>query len=137
MRLTLLTLLLLAFSAPAWAGDVTITVISPEAQGEIRFRLHNDAKGFAKGDNSFARMGMTAINGKASITLHNVPKGDYAVVAFQDVDGNQVLSRNLVGIPVEPYGFSNDASATLSQPSFAQAAFTVDDQPISLTIHLH
>lgn len=137
MRLTFLPLLLLGLSAPAWAGDVTITILSPEAHGEIRFRLHSDAKGYAKGENPFARMGMSPLNGKVSITLHDVPKGDYAVVAFQDVDGNQQLTRNLLGIPVEPYGFSNDASATLSQPSFAQAAFTVDDQPLALTIHLH
>jgi uncharacterized protein (DUF2141 family) len=46
----------------------------------------------------------------------------YAAVAFQDLNGNGKLDKNFLGIPKEPFGFSNHARASGGPPKFAAAS---------------
>lgn len=59
-----------------------------------------------------------------------------AVAVFLDANDDGMLNKNSLGIPVEPYGFSNDARRTFGPPRFADAAvaWPRDDEP--LTIYL-
>ena len=50
----------------------------------------------------------------------------YAVVIIQDLNGNRDLDTNFMGIPKEPYGFSNNPSTTFGPPSFEGAKFSVE-----------
>ena len=45
-------------------------------------------------------------------------------MCIRDSD-NSILDTNWMGIPKEPYGFSNDAMGTFGPPSFQQASFKV------------
>ena len=49
-----------------------------------------------------------------------------AVVAYHDKNANGKLDRNFLGIPSEPYGFSNNPSTLFGPPSFERASFEVD-----------
>lgn len=49
--------------------------------------------------------------------------GRYAVAAYQDLNGNGRLDKNLLGVPVEPYGFSGGGSYRWRPPGFTEAAF--------------
>ena len=53
----------------------------------------------------------------------DLPPGEYAIKAFQDLNGNGKLDTNWIGIPSEPYGFSNDVMGVMGPPSFSQAGF--------------
>lgn len=57
-----------------------------------------------------------------------VPDGTYAIKAFYDVDGDQKLGANFLGIPTEPYGFSNNARGTFAPPGFDKAVFDLSGQ---------
>jgi uncharacterized protein (DUF2141 family) len=59
------------------------------------------------------------------IDVRDLQEGSYAIKAFHDVNDSGEMDFNLIGIPKEPYGFSNDATATMSAPKFEQAAFVV------------
>ncbi|RLT09468.1 MAG: DUF2141 domain-containing protein [Planctomycetota bacterium] len=48
-----------------------------------------------------------------------------AIAIFQDIDGNGKLSKNAIGIPAEPYGFSNNARGLLGPPAFSQAVLII------------
>jgi uncharacterized protein (DUF2141 family) len=56
------------------------------------------------------------------VDLGDLPAGTYAIRVFQDVNKNEELDTNLVGIPSEPFGFSNNPRITFGPPSFSQAA---------------
>ena len=62
-----------------------------------------------------------------------VPPGAYAVAAFHDENGNGKLDRNLLGLPTEPYAFSNDAGRR-GAPTVADAAVQVG--PAATTVVL-
>jgi uncharacterized protein (DUF2141 family) len=62
------------------------------------------------------------------LTVHfrDLPPGKYAAVAFQDFNGNGKLDKNFLGIPKEPYGFSNGARGSTGPPTFTAASFALD-----------
>jgi len=75
----------------------------------------------------------TPVRGTTTVTLHNVPPGDYAVQATYDQNGNGKVDRGLFGIPKEGVGFSNDAPIRLGPPSWKDAVFNVSgDKSITL-----
>ena len=56
-------------------------------------------------------------------TYPNLPPGKYALSCFHDLNGNGKLDTNWMGIPNEPYGFSNNARPQFRAPKWAEAAF--------------
>lgn len=66
-----------------------------------------------------------------------MPAGKYAVKVFHDVNNNGELDVNLIGIPKEPYGFSNNARGRFGPPDFSAAAITVQpNDTLSVRIDL-
>lgn len=51
--------------------------------------------------------------------------GIYAFVVYIRVNLNNKLDKNFVGIPKEPYAFSNNAEGFLGSPSFENASFVI------------
>jgi uncharacterized protein (DUF2141 family) len=58
-------------------------------------------------------------NGVARGELKDVPPGKYAIACFHDANSDGKLNTNLMKVPVEDYGFSNDARGTFGPPSVA------------------
>lgn len=40
-------------------------------------------------------------------TVIEIPSGEYAFSIFQDLNNDEEINSNLIGIPKEPFGFSN------------------------------
>jgi len=57
-----------------------------------------------------------------------------SVIHDENRDGE--LATNLMGVPKEGYGFSNDAKASLGAPSFEAASFSYNGQSLKMTIAL-
>jgi uncharacterized protein (DUF2141 family) len=66
-----------------------------------------------------------AANGNKVIITFDLPKGDYAVAVYQDINSNKILDKNLFGIPKEPYGFSKNFKPRMSPPDFTDCSFTI------------
>jgi uncharacterized protein (DUF2141 family) len=79
-----------------------------------------------------------AKEGENVIAVHGVPKGTWAVLVYQDENGNGQLDRNFIGIPKENYGFSRDAAGKFGPPSFEDAAIQVGDEAtVMARVKLH
>ena len=61
-------------------------------------------------------------NAQTNIKL---PFGEYAITLFVDFNGNKKIDKNFLGIPKEPYGFSNNVIGNMSAPTFDQAKFLI------------
>ena len=75
--------------------------------------------------------------GEVTITIPNVPPGTYAAQAFHDENSNNRLDRNILGLPQEAMGFSNNAPMHLGPPSFDAASFPVNGEKTRTTFRLH
>jgi uncharacterized protein (DUF2141 family) len=74
---------------------------------------------------------------QARCDFEDIPQGTYALAVIHDENMNGKLDTNWLGVPTEGYGFSNDAKALLSAPSFSAASFPYDARNLDLTISLH
>ncbi len=56
----------------------------------------------------------------------NLPGPDaYAIAVYHDANNNKDFDRGALGMPVEGFGFSNDAATKFGVPSFDSARFLV------------
>src|SRR5215471_10578367 len=69
-----------------------------------------------------------------SSTINEVPYGDYGVAVFHDENSNGKMDRNVLGIPLEPYGFSNNVRVTFGPPKWEEAKFTVNGSTAEVSI---
>ena len=72
--------------------------------------------------------GRPSCDGRGStvtVEFATLPAGDYAIRFYHDVDGDGELDTNLMGIPSEPFGFSNNARGNFGPASWADSVFTV------------
>ena len=67
--------------------------------------------------------------------LRDVPPARYAVAVYQDMDGNGTMERSRLGIPLEPYAFSNDAGR-VRKPTFEAAEVSVGPAGRDFQLHL-
>ena len=127
----------LSAAAPAAAADLTIHVenVLP-AGGVLRLGLYDAALYPDDDSKPIASADVPAIAGETVITLHGIPPGVYAVQTFQDVNANNKMDTSWVGLPLEPFGFSEDAKPFLSKPSFDEVKFTLTAGENSQVIHL-
>src|SRR5688572_5806575 len=113
--------------------EVTVKNIK-EVKGTIRIALYNNEKDFLE---NFLQGKIVKVTGnEAKIIFENLKPGDYAISVFHDENENEKLDSGFMGIPNEPYGFSNDAMGTFGPPSFEKAKMNLtSDKASVITLH--
>lgn len=125
MKNTLLLIAFLVISSFAKAGTLSLTFVdTKQKRGTVYFAVYNKSSEFPKG-RIFAE-GSVASNGQNEIeTSIELPDGEYAISTFLDENRNKKLDQNLVGIPTERFGFSQNPKILTGPPSYAKCAFLV------------
>ena len=119
----------------ALAADLSLSVADgPAAEATLYVALYNDAASYADGK-AVASQTAPMQDGKARLVFAGLAPGRYALRAFADENGNGKLDTNLMGMPIERYGFSNDAKGNRAAPDFEAAAIAVDAD-LQTVIHL-
>lgn len=129
---------------PASAANATDLAVRIEnlgnSEGFVRVALHQRVDGVDFPDEAGEVAGTfrRTVAGSMRFVFTDLPPGEYAVAAFHDQDGDGELGTTVLGIPIEPYGFSNDARGFMGPASFASAAITVgaDSAPLSIAIQI-
>jgi uncharacterized protein (DUF2141 family) len=126
----LLATALIALPLCAQAADVTLEVEGLDTQrlqgATLMVAVFTDAAGWLRQPRVGQRfvLGPEAAGGRVSLVLQDVPEGPLALSVFQDANANGRLDMNALGIPTEPYGFSNDAAGSFGPPKYEQAVLT-------------
>ena len=113
---------------------VTVSDIKP-SKGSIFIALY-DVNNFLTTTYSLTKVVVAGKVTTQQITLPTVPTGTYAIAVYQDVNNNRQLDKNFVGLPVEPFGFSNNVRPVFSAPSFGEVKFRHSNQATALHISL-
>ena len=121
-------------SADGHSVTVSVDGIS-KTEGSIMAALF-DSSGTFLGKDAYAAMRVEVKGTAVSFTYKGLPSGEYAIALFQDIDGDGQLAKNMLGIPVEPYGFSNNAPVRFGPPKWDTAKFTVSVSTAPQTITL-
>ena len=119
----------------AHAADLHLSVSGgPPAPARLYVALYDEAGAYAASQ-SVASQIIPLRDGAAQAVFVGLPTGRYALKFFADENGNGKLDTNLLGLPVERHGFSNDARGSMGPPDFDAAAVTLDaDQRIAIQL---
>ena len=113
---------------------LTIEVASFEnTKGVLRVCVTDQKDDFLKSC-AFSKI-VTVENDTVSLKIENIEKGNYAVSVYHDENNSGILETGGVfGIPLEPYGFSNNPNMTFG-PSYKKSVFKMaSDKNISIKL---
>ena len=121
------TLMGLMTALPLYAADLTIAVTNiSEPIGELRWELFDNKASYDSGETPLLSARNRGDSDSVKITVHELPAGRYAVRLFHDTNNNGKMDTNIVGLPTEGYGFSNNAGR-FGPPSFDEAAIKLEN----------
>jgi uncharacterized protein (DUF2141 family) len=102
--------------------EITITNIQ-EQKGSIRLALFTNEKDFLK--TPVEKKEVKVSGNSLTVVFEKLKPGDYAVSVIHDENDNKELDKGFMGIPKEPYGFSNNARGQFGPPDFEKAKMSV------------
>lgn len=114
-----------AHAGPSDPGHGVLTVIVEgieSATGIVGVQVLAGEAQF-NGEGSAASALLPAREGTTSVTFGALPSGEYAVRVMHDVDSDGKLKTNMVGMPKEPWGISNNATGNFGPPKWEAARF--------------
>ena len=62
-----------------------------------------------------------------TIVIDDLPIGEYAFILYHDKNSDGKMNRKFIGIPKEPYAFSNNIRPKLSKPAFEECKFLLEN----------
>ena len=119
--------LIVAGSAAASAGPamLTLDVHGLKPRGQIMVVLYDSEQAWNAKKGAVRELKQPVKAGRARLQLAGLAPGRYGAMIFQDLNANGRMDFNLVGMPTEPYGFSNNSRGLFGPPAWGSAAFPV------------
>ena len=125
--MTLLSTLNTSTTTSQTTLGVTVTNIEA-AKGYVVISLYNKANSFPKEGKHYKQVKVKVKGTSIKYSFQNLPKGDYAMVAYHDKNSDNECNLNFVGIPTEGYGFSRNFRPKFTAPGFNDVKFTLKDK---------
>lgn len=117
-------------------GSLKVTVKGLRiAGGTALVALYNRSQGFTK-NLPLKNAAVPVKAAQLTLQFDSLGKGSYAVAIIHDENGNGLLDKNDMGIPVEGYGFSNDARGAFGPPEYKDAKFWFSGQDRTIVINM-
>ena len=107
--------------------NVKITNIK-EVKGHLEIGVYNNPELFPKVDKQYKVFYIKVTASNMNYTIKGLKHGQYALAIFHDLNSDTICNRNIMGIPTEKYGFSNNVRPFLSAPSFEDAAINLNSK---------
>lgn len=105
--------------------------------GNIKYIIFNQAKGFPNSTRDSYKGGSSQIKDRKSlIVLDDIPYSSYAISILHDENNNGKMDFNILGIPKEGYGVSNNVNRTFGPPKYEEAIIILEHSSKTIVINL-
>lgn len=116
--------------APALVSAATLTMTISDIRkngGQVMIQVANGKKEFQSDGDLNAKEASLIQRGQAGEMTFQItlPKGVYAAQVMHDLNGNGELDANFLGMPREPWAFSNNAVGNRGPATWDDAKFEV------------
>lgn len=131
MKIVLILFGMISTLIPQSNPKLTIKISNIEKiKGEIKVGVYNTDTNFLKEGHAIKNYSIKVENNTALLTITDLPEGEYAVTMYHDQNSDNECNRNFIGIPKEPYGFSNNIKPKMSAPKYKDCKFTLSENKI-------
>lgn len=122
-------------NSPSNIGRLLVKIIGFESnKGECWFALDSSETIYESENLVFIGKVLPIINKEVVVTIDSLKYGIYAIRVFHDENSNGQLDSNILGIPTEDYGYSNNASSWFGPPSWKKAQFIFNKEKLTIEI---
>jgi len=119
-----------------------IEIENIEQKGTVYLAIYDNSTSFDQDNknknvnkNRWVKSIVEVVNKNSFTKNVELKKGVYAISLFVDSNNNKIIDKNLLGIPTEQYGFSNNATGFLGSPSYNDASFNlINDLNIQISL---
>lgn len=123
-------------AASASAADLTVRIDGVRNPvGQLMLSLVDSPAGWDNQARPVAGRRVAADAGTIELVFPDLVAGDYALMVFHDENDNGKLDSNLIGMPVEGYGFSNNPRV-MRKPTWEESRFTLAEDGQVVVIDL-
>ena len=127
----------MAEHSPAPKGQFRLVVEGLTSDdGRVRIGLFQTKESYLRRDDPYDSAHLAIQNRQCEWVIDQLPYGEYAVMLYHDQNGNGKMDKNWIGLPLEPYGFSNNARPRLGAPSFRRVKFPVNQKVQTLRVRV-
>jgi uncharacterized protein (DUF2141 family) len=130
-------LLIAVFASRLGAADLTIVVANVrDSRGVVGVLIFDSPRGWPEDPKGAVQAkAVPAHPGVVTLSFENLTPGEYAAVVLHDVNQNQKVEKNWLGMPKEGWGMSNNPKPRRSAPPFDAAKFQLTGNQ-KLLVHL-
>jgi uncharacterized protein (DUF2141 family) len=115
---------------------LTINQIKP-LEGAIRILMFNGKEGWPNDPTKAVYIkSITVDQSEINLEIKDLKYGDYAIAVLHDINLNEKADKSIIGIPTEPFGFSNYPKITFGVPDFEEVSFTFNKPTKRLLIEM-
>ncbi|PMB06820.1 hypothetical protein CI594_01380 [Fischerella thermalis CCMEE 5196] len=115
---------------------VTINGVKTQ-QGQVCLSLFATRKGFPDSKKQAVQARCVKVaETPLLVKFQNLRAGNYAVAVFHDVNNDNRLNRNVLGIPTEQFGFSQNPTIIAGPPTFGDSQVLVIGSETNIQITL-
>lgn len=112
---------------------INITNIK-EVKGDIKIGIHKRNSNFPR-CKAFKELSYKVTKTSMKVVVKDLPKGEYAISLYHDKNSDGKCNTNILGVPKEAYGFSNNYKPILTAPSFDDCKVLLNkDRSISIKL---
>lgn len=136
------TCLLALFINSTGAAENTGTLIVDikgfaDSEGYAMVAVFDSEAAYKEGSPKTAKAKARVTDQKARAVFKDLKYGTYAVAMFHDRNANGEIDKNVMGIPKEPYGHSNNARGIFGPPPFDKVKIELDGPEKQIEIKLN
>ena len=126
-----------ASAGGAGAAELRVSIEDIRSEeGTVLVQIVRGERGFEGEEPAVAQISMRPTGNAIRFGL-DLPAGTYGIQAFHDVNDNAELETTLVGMPSEPWAFSNNAVGTFGPPRWDAVSFEIGESPAVQSIRLN
>ncbi len=129
-------LMFIIFSHSEKPPRLTVTVDNiNNIEGVIRLAVFKNDGNFLKKGMAYKRYVIKVNSKRETVVIGDLPPGTYAISLYHDKNSDGNLNLNALGLPKEPYAFSNNFRPKLAAPQFSDCKFDfVSDKKITISL---
>jgi uncharacterized protein (DUF2141 family) len=131
-------LVLLPQASASFKGNLTVEIDGLRNQkGQVCLSIFSSNQGFPNnGKRALQAKCIKIAEMPQNVTFQNLTAGSYAIAVIHDVNGDNRLNTNSLGIPTEGFGFSNNPRVLTGPPKFGDSAVFVAGSSTNIQVQL-
>lgn len=102
--------------------EIRITGVE-KVKGSLEVTLFNSRRKWLKRGKAYAQQRVVVDGKEVVVVFNDLPMGEYAMVSYHDINKNNKIDKNFLGIPKEPYAMTREAKSKFRKPYYREMKF--------------